>query len=147
MLTGDIFRRASLANATIAEEGYGLYYLDSQIAAIASELGSRPLRTQDDRSSDAADAALTYQIRAHATLIKAQILRTKNGFCGWVPRAAQYGDIICLFACAVAPWVLREKSSGEYMLVGDAYVHGAMYGETLEGQYTDWKGWQQIVLV
>ena len=62
---------------------------------------------------------------------------------GLGPRGAKAGDKVCIFRGGAAPFVLREdtgrangadeapnaESERIYNLVGDAYVHGVMYGE------------------
>ena len=51
---------------------------------------------------------------------------------GMVPRATQKGDIICAFPGAITPFVLRADGSGNYLLVGECYVQGLMYGESAD---------------
>ncbi|EHK23063.1 uncharacterized protein TRIVIDRAFT_222322 [Trichoderma virens Gv29-8] len=46
-----------------------------------------------------------------------------------VPKAAQEGDIICIFNGGRVPYVLRPCRNGEYTLVGECYVDGMMRGE------------------
>ncbi len=43
------------------------------------------------------------------------------------------GDVICIFLRGRTPYVLRRQDGGFYEIVGEAYVHGIMYGEFLEG--------------
>ncbi|KAF6820841.1 hypothetical protein CMUS01_11504 [Colletotrichum musicola] len=52
---------------------------------------------------------------------------------GLCPPETQVGDDVCvLFGCSV-PVVLREMSDGHVELVGEAYLHGYMDGEGVEG--------------
>jgi hypothetical protein len=51
---------------------------------------------------------------------------TTDGYVGWVPSAAQTGDVFCFFEDCKLPFVLRSCEEG-YQLVGDAYLHGLMY--------------------
>ncbi|KAF6820632.1 hypothetical protein CPLU01_12721 [Colletotrichum plurivorum] len=52
---------------------------------------------------------------------------------GLCPPGANVGDLICiLFGCSV-PVVLGQMSDGYVTLVGEAYVHGKMDGEAIEG--------------
>lgn len=43
------------------------------------------------------------------------------------------GDVVCVFNDSVSPFVLRKVDEVDartrYKFVGDAYVHGLMYGE------------------
>ena len=57
-----------------------------------------------------------------------------NQLIGLCPRNAEKGDYICiLFGCSV-PVLLRKHDHG-FMLVGETYVHGKMYGEATEDPY------------
>jgi len=59
------------------------------------------------------------------------------GYFGLVPELTEHGDIVVLLKNAKLPYVLRKKANGKhagkYELVGEAYVHGVMYGEYLAG--------------
>ncbi|OPB36197.1 hypothetical protein A0O28_0109730 [Trichoderma guizhouense] len=46
-----------------------------------------------------------------------------------VPKAAQKGDIVCIFNGGRVPYVLRPCVNGNYTLVGECYVDGMMRGE------------------
>ncbi|OQV06843.1 hypothetical protein CLAIMM_11361 [Cladophialophora immunda] len=48
---------------------------------------------------------------------------------GLGPWNAREGDVLCIFLGTSVPYVIRPLSSGTYHLVGEAYVHGIMYGE------------------
>ena len=50
---------------------------------------------------------------------------------GLMPPTAREGDEVWLLRGAVVPFVLRRAEEGTYRLVGEAYVHGAMYGEMM----------------
>ena len=57
---------------------------------------------------------------------------TSKGFMGMVPGQARVGDIICIFSGSAVPFLLRKAGSEDaYQLVGEAYIHGIMYGESL----------------
>lgn len=45
----------------------------------------------------------------------------------------QPGDEVWLLQCAKVPFVLRPREDGRYYLVGEAYVHGLMHGEAVNG--------------
>lgn len=58
---------------------------------------------------------------------------TSKGYMGLFPRGTQYGDRICVFLGAPLPFILRsQRSSGQYRLIGECYVHGIMDGEVLK---------------
>ncbi|KAL6790975.1 HET domain-containing protein [Trichoderma sp. SZMC 28012] len=46
-----------------------------------------------------------------------------------VPKAAQKGDVVCIFNGGRVPYVLRSCANGNYTLVGECYVDGMMRGE------------------
>ena len=55
---------------------------------------------------------------------------TKTGLPAFVPGAAKVGDHVCVFQGMPTPFVIRRYKTG-CDLVGAAYVHGMMEGETL----------------
>ena len=57
---------------------------------------------------------------------------TRDGYTALLPGRAKYEDIICVFLGATVPFVIRRKASGNYLLVGECYVHGLMDGEALD---------------
>ena len=64
---------------------------------------------------------------------------TKQGRFALVPQFAKPGDVCCVFLGMVTPFVLRPREiqighkSTYYHLVGEAYVHGVMSGELVNG--------------
>lgn len=54
-----------------------------------------------------------------------KLCTTSNGHLGWVPSAAQAGDVFCFFEDCKLPFVLR-RCEGGYKLIGDGYLHGLM---------------------
>jgi hypothetical protein len=58
---------------------------------------------------------------------------TDNGRVGLVSQSCQPGDCLCIFLGANMPFALRKVEGQEsFILVGDAYVDGVMYGEALQ---------------
>ena len=57
---------------------------------------------------------------------------SREGYIGLVPHGAKQGDMIAVLLGGVVPVVLRPKAQG-FILVGECYVHGIMYGELLRG--------------
>lgn len=58
---------------------------------------------------------------------------TKNGLVGLAPPDSVPGDRLALLQAGRVPVVLRQDVDG-YRLIGEAYVHGAMYGEMFDDQ-------------
>jgi hypothetical protein len=59
------------------------------------------------------------------------LLLTANGRIGFTVKEVREDDLVCVFNNAWVPHVLRRASDREgekYRFVGDAYVHGLMYG-------------------
>jgi hypothetical protein len=58
---------------------------------------------------------------------------------GWAPRSTQVGDKVCIFSGARAPFIVRPNQDGSYGLIGDAYIHGMMYGEAMDWDMAEWE--------
>jgi hypothetical protein len=56
---------------------------------------------------------------------------TSFGYLGLGPEMLQSGDVVCVLYGATVPYILRPQN-GHYILIGEAYVHGAMLGEAME---------------
>lgn len=55
---------------------------------------------------------------------------TQKGYIGLTPSTTAKGDLVCLFPDGQVPFVLRKKGPF-YEWIGEAYIHGIMYGEGL----------------
>ena len=65
---------------------------------------------------------------------------TEEGYFGMTPQTAHPGDFIVVFLGCQSPMVLRPRSDGGYLVVGEAYVHGLMTGEAFLGPLpTNWQ--------
>jgi hypothetical protein len=53
---------------------------------------------------------------------------------GLAPQHTLPGDKVVILWNAGSPYVLRPVGDGSYKLVGEAYIHGLMYGEALVGR-------------
>ena len=56
---------------------------------------------------------------------------TEKSYLGLGPIGTREGDLICVLFGSNVPHVLRENN-GEYILIGEAYIHGFMDGEAME---------------
>ena len=83
----------------------------------------------------------TYAMQMYAASRFRRFVVTENGFMGLVPFCAEAGDRVCIFLGSSTPFLIREKESSSFELVGDAYIHGVMDGEALES-----KNWQPEML-
>lgn len=56
-----------------------------------------------------------------------------NGVVGLCPHGARPGDDVVILYAGLVPYILRKTSSSQkYLLVGECYVEGPMYGEGVE---------------
>jgi len=56
---------------------------------------------------------------------------TDKGYFGLGPRALHKNDALCVLFGGQVPYVLREGPTGQYVFIGECYVHGVMNGEAL----------------
>ncbi|KAL6402131.1 hypothetical protein AUP68_14597 [Ilyonectria robusta] len=90
-------------------------------------------------------AAAPYEAILRLTLLpNRRLARTVRGYLCLVPSKAQVGDKVMIVSGCPTPLVLRRVDTEEdcFKLVGDAYVHGAMFGEHI----TDDSAWRDISL-
>jgi hypothetical protein len=60
-------------------------------------------------------------------------LSTAGGRVGLSPRNMAAGDWVCIVYGAKVPYILRSRpASAEMEFIGDSYVDGVMYGESLK---------------
>ncbi|KAG2129759.1 heterokaryon incompatibility protein-domain-containing protein [Suillus clintonianus] len=63
-----------------------------------------------------------------------RVFSTEQGGLGIAHQGARVGDEVVIVPGAAVPFVVREIESGVYVLIGEAFVHGVMDGEALEGK-------------
>lgn len=57
---------------------------------------------------------------------------TENGYIGIGPASIREGDLVCVLFGGCVPYILRPTDTDNMCnLVGECYVHGIMYGETV----------------
>ncbi|KAI1736531.1 heterokaryon incompatibility protein-domain-containing protein [Xylaria scruposa] len=57
-----------------------------------------------------------------------KLLLTDDGYVGLGPELTEKDDLVCILSGLVMPIILRPTDRG-YQVVGEAYVHGIMFGE------------------
>jgi hypothetical protein len=58
---------------------------------------------------------------------------SQTAYVGLAPSHVLEGDIICIFLGGKGVYLLRPQPEvGTYIVVGEAYVHGIMYGEFMK---------------
>jgi hypothetical protein len=55
--------------------------------------------------------------------------KTAKGYFVLGPKVMEVGDIVCVLFGGKTPFCLRPWTDGQYLLVGECYVHGLMKGE------------------
>ncbi len=86
-----------------------------------------------DRDSDSADADY-FEVDFWKNGYGRTFFNTANGGSGVGPQIAKQGDELWLPMGAQMPFVFRKTNSlHKFKLVGQAYVHGVMQGEAVEG--------------
>ena len=65
-----------------------------------------------------------------------QIVNCADGYIGIAPPAAQPGDEICVLLGCDAPLVLRPLVNGNFLVVGECFVHGLSKGEAFLGLHS-----------
>ena len=58
--------------------------------------------------------------------------RTSSGFLGIGPQYLRRSDLLCILYGATVPFVIRPDGKGNYLVVGECFVHGLMAGEVIE---------------
>jgi hypothetical protein len=71
---------------------------------------------------------------------------TSRGFMVLAPAAAMKGDVACILLGGQTPFILR-RDAGSFHLVGACYVHGIMFGETMEDLHFGKYELQDFVLI
>jgi len=67
-------------------------------------------------------------------LICRDLFITKQGYLGLGMMSLKVGDEVWILAGARVPLILRRRvEEGQYCLIGEAYVHGIMHGEAVNG--------------
>jgi hypothetical protein len=62
-----------------------------------------------------------------------RLMSTKTGRMGLAPAGARLGDSVAILLGCDIPLILRRQEKGGWIVVGECYVHGVMYGEAIRG--------------
>ena len=77
-----------------------------------------------------ARAKLFDQVHGYAISGK-RFFTTRQGFIGLAPSRTAPKDVVCILKGATVPFILRQAGE-RYVLVGECYCHGIMYGEAMQ---------------
>ncbi|KAF9770438.1 hypothetical protein IL306_012031 [Fusarium sp. DS 682] len=78
-----------------------------------------------------------------STWINHRPILTDTGYLGMGFESSQIGDELWIVSGCPTPLVIRKTGDEEYVLIGEAYVHGAMQGEAVTDDVT----WKKIKMV
>jgi len=56
---------------------------------------------------------------------------TRKGYLALVPQSTMLGHLVCVLRGARVPFIIKARDDGYFELVGEAYVHGIMDGESV----------------
>jgi hypothetical protein len=115
------------------QDGNGRFAWSLLLMAISRRIGLRnPFgNTASKSENDAVNETDTIRVLL-AQSRNRRFCNTATNRLGWVPHAAEEGDIICIFYGTRFPYVLRPCGNGQYKLVGEAYLHDMMHGEAMK---------------
>lgn len=75
--------------------------------------------------------ATEFKRRISDVLIGRSFCITKSGLIGLIPNDSKPGDIVAVIHGLPTPYIIRRKREN-FVLVGECYIHGIMYGEALK---------------
>ncbi|KAL8727022.1 MAG: hypothetical protein Q9166_006320 [cf. Caloplaca sp. 2 TL-2023] len=67
---------------------------------------------------------------------------TEESYVGLAPNTCRKDDCIAVILGCQSPIILRKKANGEYLVIGECYVHGLMTGEAFLGPLPS--KWQHV---
>jgi hypothetical protein len=126
-------RSFKILGQTLENWSSGIATVRNSMRVVAEE-GKRVMRQKEfiERDTEVVDAI------HHALTDGRRLMETEEGLVGWAHPLARPGDQIFLLAGCTMPVILRRlgrsMESLTYTVVGDAYLHGAMYGELWVGK-------------
>jgi len=104
------------------------FYREHKSAYLAMDL-LRQDKTHLQQDEVRVQEIIQQHIMPNASILKRKMFRTGGNTLGTGHWSIVQGDEIWFLHGAAAPVILRPLASGNYQFVGEAYVHGVMYGE------------------
>lgn len=86
-----------------------------------------------------ADEDRNFWYRTFEAMQTRRLFIADTGYVGCGESGLSIGDLIVIVAGSSIPLILRHSSSGRYILIGDAYVHGIMFGEHAMKPGVEWE--------
>jgi len=122
-----------------APDIYGEYYRCMQEVLLPRSEGEEGLNL----SMETRTKSLQYFSATFPIIMQRRFAVTKKGYMGFVPPKTETGDLVCIFAGANTPFLIRsqawdgEEKNKTHLLVGDCFFHGLMDGEKLSLKNTE----------
>jgi hypothetical protein len=122
----------NIRNRTFDQSSVALPSID-EIVNLSQNIRGRDHRLETgDYEFEAVREGNIFSREASAACWGRRLVRTSHGHFGLAPETAEPGDQVWLLQCAQVPFVLRPRLDGRYSLVGEAYIHGIMFGEAVD---------------
>jgi hypothetical protein len=136
------------------QEPDGVFPARAFIESCCRNIGLLPAVEGDGPLAGAALQAWAAEVLAGGTLVLTllssclgyrRLLATDTGHLTCAPESVEVGDEVWIVSGCPTPLILRKAGdrTGSYALVGEAYVHGVMYGEAVSDEIA----WESICLV
>ncbi len=78
---------------------------------------------------DVVYSSSVFSMAMSSSLGERRVIMTLGGYIGLAPPLVQVDDLLYLISGSRVPFILRKRTQDGYLLVGESYVHGLMYGE------------------
>jgi len=107
-------------------------WLPSEVAVESYQNGLEPGQPNPkNRVIEAADENRSVRMGVgHSTLHK-NLFTTESGYIGLEKEGIEHGDRICIAPGSNVPFMVRRTMYNRSRLVGEAYIHGIMFGEVI----------------
>ena len=128
----DALWRTLICNTTFTGERIPDAFHDNYLSwrAVKSMLQSEENIFDATMSEHYAKAKVFDQVHGNAISGK-RLFTTRRGFIGLAPSRTAPEDIVCILKGSTVPFILRQAGE-RYVLVGECYCHGIMYGEAMQ---------------
>jgi hypothetical protein len=83
-------------------------------------------------TADKRKVLLDYLNNVSSACFNRTFFTTRDGRVGLGPPMLETGDTVCIICNSFTPFIIRSTPSGHHELIGEAYVHGLMYGEIFD---------------
>jgi hypothetical protein len=136
-------RSARISKESLASDAARIAIMDARIedvegCAVAAKECFReqvylplPVQTFDERSKTGSHLTKASKYAEHLRALHTRrVILSDSGYVGLAPSHTTVGDRIVLLG-GVTPFIIRPDDDGCYVLVGEAYVHGIMFGEAM----------------